>query len=74
MPIVAEFGAYKIAMYFHDHNPPHVHVFAADFEGLVSIVDGGILAGSIPPKYRRDALDWVREHRMDLLAKWQEYH
>jgi hypothetical protein len=74
MPTVADFGGYKIVIYFDDHNPPHVHVIAADFEGLVSIADGAIIAGQIPPKFRRAALDWIAANRVRLMEKWIECH
>lgn len=33
MPVLFDAGSYVIAMYFEDHNPPHVHVVGPDFEG-----------------------------------------
>lgn len=73
MPVLKDFGGFQIMMYFHDHNPPHVHVESADFRALVSIEDAGIFDGSIDAKFRRDALDWVKEHKNELLRKWAEY-
>jgi Domain of unknown function (DUF4160) len=73
MPVLFDAGSYVIAMYFEDHNPPHVHVVGADFEGLVSIRELTIFRGSIPASFRRGALAWVAENRDNLLLKWDAW-
>lgn len=73
MPVLLDAGAFVIAMYFEDHNPPHVHVVGPDFEGLVNIRDLTVFRGAIPPRFRRTALGWIEENRADLLAKWQAW-
>lgn len=74
MPVVHNAGSYVIAMYFEDHNPPHVHVVGRDFEGLVAIGDLTVFRGSIPGRFSRAALGWIEAHREELLAKWNEWH
>ena len=61
-------------MYFEDHNPPHVHVVARDFEALVTIREGSVIAGALPDRHRVTALGWIRANRKMLLEKWDEYH
>lgn len=73
MPPVKDFGGFRIVMYFEDHNPPHVHVVSADFEGLVSIRDGAVFRGSIPDRQRRKTLAWIAANREKLLAMWQQF-
>ena len=72
MPPLKNFGGFRIVMYFEDHNPPHVHVVPADFEALVSIADGIVFRGSIPPRFRSVALTWIERNREALLAKWEQ--
>jgi len=72
MPVVADFGGYKITMYHEDHNPPHIHVIGPDFQAKVRIADGAIFAGAIPPRHRRDALAWSAANQDGLIAKWNE--
>ena len=74
MPVLHNAGRYVIAMYFEDHNPPHVHVVGPDFEGLVAISDLAVFRGSIPSKFSREALKWIDENRETLLGKWNECH
>jgi len=72
MPVLQRFDGFVIRMYFEDHNPPHVHVVGPDFEAHVSIGDLAILAGEIPPKFSREALNWIAANKSSLLAKWEE--
>jgi hypothetical protein len=74
MPTIARFSGYSIVMYFEDHNPPHVHIVARDFEALVAIRDGSAIRGEVPGKFRVVALTWIRENREMLLEKWDAYH
>jgi len=74
MPPLFKAGGYIIAMYFEDHNPPHVHVVGPDFQALVRISDLTILRGAIPPKFAREALKWIEENCEMLAAKWIEWH
>jgi hypothetical protein len=74
MPPLFKAGGYIIAMYFEDHNPPHVHVVGPDFQALVRISDLTILRGAIPPKFAREALKWIEENGEMLAAKWIEWH
>jgi hypothetical protein len=74
MPTLFDGGSYVIAMYFEDHNPPHVHVVGPDFEALVRISDLSFLQGSLPGKFSREALKWIGENREMLDAKWTEWH
>ncbi len=75
MPTVEDFGAFKIAMYFGDHNPPHFHLSGPDFTARVRIDDLTVMAvkGKLPPHIRRRALRWATDHRELLEAKWAEY-
>jgi hypothetical protein len=74
MPVLLNAGSYVIAMYFEDHNPPHVHVVGPDFEGLVAIGDLVVFRGSIPSKFLHEALSWIDESRETLLSKWNQWH
>jgi hypothetical protein len=72
VPTIKDFGGYKMTMYAEDHNPPHVHVIAADFQAKVRIADATVFAGAIPPRHRREALAWVAANHDWLMAKWHE--
>lgn len=70
MPRVAEFAGIVISMYAADHNPPHVHVYYAEHEAIVAIATGAVLAGRLPAKQLRRAVEWIAANRADLMNKW----
>ncbi len=74
MPTISMFYGILIRMFFKDidkHNLPHIH---AEYQGEVavySILDGKVLAGSIPVQKEKLVLAWIEIHRDDLLADWE---
>ena len=57
-------------MFIGDHNPPHFHVYYDGSSALVSIQDGAILKGSLPPQAKRLVKQWLELHRDELLDNW----
>ena len=55
MPEVSRFLGIVIGMFFNDHNPPHFHATYGEHEAAVSIRDGAVLWGSLPPCARARA-------------------
>ena len=53
MPEISRFYGIAIYMFIGDHNPPHFHVYYDGSSALVSIQDGTILKGSLPPQAKR---------------------
>lgn len=72
MPTLKRFDAYKVTMYAEDHNPPHVHIVASDYEATVRIDNGRVLAGAAPAKTLRAVQKYVAKNRLALLARWLE--
>lgn len=73
MPEIKRFSAFKVLMFFHDENPPHVHVKGADYAAKVRISNGDLLAGDAPGRILREARRWIAEHRAELLELWDEF-
>jgi len=73
MPDIRRFGSYKLLMFFQDENPPHIHIKGADFAAKLRIANGELLAGDAPGKILREARRWIEEHRVELLAMWDEF-
>ncbi|MGP9813207.1 DUF4160 domain-containing protein [Rhodopseudomonas sp. NSM] len=71
MPTIAYFLGIAIAMYYRDHNPPHVHVIYQGYEALVAIEDASLLQGKLPPTAMLIARRWVTLRRGALLANWE---
>ena len=74
MPTNSMFYGILIRMFFRDiekHHTPHIH---ADYQGQVavySILDGSVLAGTLPPKKHKLVVAWIEIHQEDLLADWE---
>ena len=73
MPIISMFFGIIVSMYFLDnrrHKQPHVHVKYQDQEAVVSVPEGDLLEGRIPPAKMRLVLAWIEIHKDELMADW----
>jgi hypothetical protein len=70
MSEISRFYGIIITMYFPDHNPPHFHVYYDGSSALVSIKEGTIIKGSLPPQAKRLVKQWLGLHRDELLDNW----
>ena len=73
MPKLAEFAGIVIVMFHFDndrHHRPHVHVRYQGKKAVIALDEVEVLAGKIPTKQRRRALEWVRTYQDDLLSCW----
>ena len=56
------------------HNTPHIH---ANYQGeniSISLIDGKVLAGNIPKKNQKIAVEWVTNNLEMLRATWENKH
>jgi hypothetical protein len=53
MPIIASFDGITIRMVFNDHPPPRFHIQYGGDRGIMTIVDGRLIAGDVPPSVMR---------------------
>ena len=56
------------------HNVPHIHACYQGDNISISLIDGEILAGNIPRKNQKIAVDWVMENLESLRTKWENKH
>ena len=62
-----------IYLYFFDdeqHKTPHIHARFQGQDASISIIDGEVLAGTIPGAKLRLVQAWVEIHRDELMADW----
>ncbi len=74
MPIVYDFGSFRIYIYFQDHNPPHFHVRGPGFEAEVTIEEPRVLVGELPSGTFRTVRRWAIANRDMLVERWNEYN
>jgi hypothetical protein len=73
VPTISMFYGIIVSLYFVDnrrHQTPHIHVKYQDDEAVVSIPDGEVLEGRMPPNKLRLVQAWVEIHKDDLMADW----
>lgn len=73
MPIISRFYGITIRMYFiqAEHNPPHVHAVYGENTAEITINDGVILEGYLPPKALAMVREWIELNKKDLLNIWK---
>ncbi len=72
MPIISMFYGIVVLMYFDDcrrHKKPHIHVEYQGHEAVISIPDGGVLRGSLPPAKLKLVAAWIEIHRKNLYSR-----
>lgn len=66
MPTISMFYGILILMFYRDnqrHHLPHIHVRYQGKEAAVSIEDGTVLDGKLPPKQLKLVQAWIEIHK-----------
>ena len=53
------------------HHIPHVHAAYGKYNISIEIVTGKVLAGNLPAKNQRLAVEWVIANKVQLLNDWK---
>ena len=54
-----------------NHTLPHVHAKYSDYSISIEIATGRVLAGNLPRKNQKIAVEWVIKNKDKLLHDWQ---
>ena len=73
MPEIKRFSGFKLLMFFHDENPPHLHIKGSDYAAKVRISNGDLLAGRAPNKVLKQIRQWIAENQVELTQLWDEF-
>lgn len=74
MPTIKRFHRCRIEMYFGDHNPLHFHVITQGEERMaVKIETLTVMAGAANGRNIAEAIEWARENKLLLAARWLMY-
>ncbi len=74
MPTISMFYGIVIYLYFFDderHKLPHIHARYQGGDASFSIIDGTVIAGSIPQGKIKLVQAWIEIHREALMADWE---
>jgi hypothetical protein len=67
------FGSQQL-MFFRDnkrHHLPHIHARYQSDEAAISLEDGSVLDGRIPPKQLKMVQAWIEIHKDELYVDWE---
>ena len=70
MPIISIFFGIVITINFRDHNPPHIHAAHGGLKALMDIRTGRVIAGALSRRETRYVLQWIEQHRAELMQNW----
>ena len=65
---------YRIQLRERDHLPPHVHLTGGGVDVMISLETVEVMVGHAPALILKEALEWVRVHREQLLEEWKLWH
>jgi hypothetical protein len=74
VPAISMFYGILIAILYRDnaqHKLSHIHARYQGHKASLSIDDGTLLDGELPPKQLRMVQVWMDIHREELLADWE---
>lgn len=61
-------------MYYFDdreHAKPHIHANYAEYDAIISIPEGDVLAGEVPGNKLKLIKAWIEIHQEELMADWK---
>jgi len=74
MPVISMFYGIIVHLYFEGnqrHKNPHIHISYQEKEAVISIPDGVVMEGSLPPNKMKLVQAWIEIHREELIADWE---
>ena len=71
VPELSRFFGILVAMYLHDHEPPHFRVRYGGYRGRFAIAGQSWIDGDLPPRARGLVEEWAALHRDELQADWE---
>jgi len=75
MPTVKRPGSWRVAIFYADHTPPHVHVVGPGWTVIVNLQPVAIRAYSgCSARQAIDVKAAVAPHADELMVKWKSIH
>ena len=67
MPVIELFEGIKILIFSNDHNPPHFHVYYANYKAMIEISSLKLIKGDLPNKQYQKVAEWASLRQKELL-------
>jgi Domain of unknown function (DUF4160) len=72
MPELDRISGIRVCVFSRDHLPPHFHAFYGEYEALIDIREGTVIAGGLPRKKLHEVLEYLAENHEDLLETFYQ--
>lgn len=72
MPVIDVIDGIRIKIYNRDHLPAHIHAMYNEYEAVIDIADGRIIAGYLPDSQMRKVITWLSDHRDNAQKMFNE--
>lgn len=66
MPEISRFFGIVIRMYYTEHGRPHFHAIYGEYQAVVDISTGDLIAGKMPTRALALIQEWYALHRVEL--------
>lgn len=64
---------YRLELRERDHGPAHVHLVGGEIDVIIDL-DSLQSEGRWPKGLRQEVLDWIKQHRQQLMEDWKQWH
>ena len=71
MPEISRFFGIIIAVFYDDHNPPHIHARYNGKKVAIEIKTLRVLEGEIQPRALGLVMEWATLHKEELMQDWE---
>lgn len=71
MPELSRFFGIVIGLFYREHGRPHFHAVYGEFEAVLDIETGTVIAGQLPRRALALVQEWHDLHKGELLENWE---
>ena len=71
MPELSRFFGIVIGVFYREHGRPHFHAVYGEFEAVIDIETGEVIAGELPKRALSLVSEWQNVHIDELRENWQ---
>lgn len=74
MPVISMFYGIVVRMFHFDnvrHKTPHIHVEYGEYNAVIAIPAGRLIAGKMKPAKLKLVQAWIEIHHDELMADWK---
>ncbi|EIC23394.1 DUF4160 domain-containing protein [Thiorhodovibrio frisius] len=64
---------YRLELRERDHGPAHVHLVGGEIDVIIYL-DSLLSEGTWPKGLRQEVLNWIEQHRTQLMEDWKQWH